>query len=380
MKILHIITGLNNGGAEAILFRNVVYDQKNTHIIISLMDLGYFGEPMKKAGISVYVLNIHRGKLSFKGLIELYRLIKEIRPDIIQTWMYHADLLGSVIAKICGVKSIVWGVHHSNLSPRLNKLTTRIVALVCARLSFWIPNKIICCSESAAKEHIRLGYKSNKIVIVSNGVDISLFKPDALLRQKIRKDLKIRTEEVLLGMVARWDSLKDHANLITALGLLSKIEIKQWKCILVGPGITEKNNDLVELLIKNNILDCVQLLDARSDIPSIMNALDIHVLPSSGESFGNVTIEAMACGVPAIVTNVGSGELIVGKTGWVVPSSNAKELLDAILLAIGEMDNSDSWAIRQSACRAKVIQQFSIEHMVNNYCKVWKSVLMTSES
>src|SRR5690554_6161754 len=108
MHITHIITGLNNGGAEAVLFRICTNDTKANHAVISLMDMGKYGFLLQEQGIEVYCLNMPSGRVSFSGLYKLYRLLKKLKSDVVQTWMYHADLIGGVVAKAAGIKSIYW--------------------------------------------------------------------------------------------------------------------------------------------------------------------------------------------------------------------------------------------------------------------------------
>jgi glycosyltransferase involved in cell wall biosynthesis len=121
--------------------------------------------------------------------------------------------------------------------------------------------------------------------------------------------------------------------------------------------------------VKNNVL----LLGERNDIPSVMNALDIHVLCSLGEAFPNVLAEAMACGTPCVTTDVGDAAIIVGDTGWIVPPSSSKLLANAISEAITEMQNAEKWGMRRSMCRDRVALNFSLERMVDNYHNVWRS-------
>lgn len=368
---MHVITGLDNGGAEAVLYRLIKDDKADNHHIISLLDLGYYGDRLMAAGISVKTLNMPRGQITLRGLCKLFSLIHRIKPDVVQTWMYHADLIGGLCSRIAGIRKVIWGVHNSNLDPDKFKLSTRIVARLCALTSSIIPFEIICCSETAKCFHSEFGYNNNKMIIISNGINLNEFKPNDFLRDKIRSELSIDPPAVLIGMVGRWDSIKDHANLIAALGKLMLVNTKPWYCILVGSGMTEENSELVHLLDKHNVTDRIKLLGPRIDIPAVMNALDLHVLSSSGEAFGNVTVEAMACGVPAIVTSVGAGEFIVKDTGWIVPPSNAVALVGAICLALCEMENKDKWTVRQTACRNRVEENFSLECMINAYKAVW---------
>jgi glycosyltransferase involved in cell wall biosynthesis len=298
LKVLHIITGLNNGGGQAVLYRLTTADRENTHQIISLMDSGLYGDHLNAMGIPVYSLNMSRGLVFFKGLLKLYRLIRSINPDVVQTWMYHADLAGGVVARLAGQRAVVWGIRNCNLDPEKTSCSTRWTAQLCARFSRLVPCKIVSCSEQAVGFHADLGFDQSKVVVISNGYDLTRLTLDPATRFRLRAEWGIDSNTVLLGMIARWDPLKDHANLFAALARFQAQSAMHWRCVLVGSDMTDSNAQLVNLLEQYGVRHRVQLLGLRSDVPAVMNALDLHVLSSVGEAFPNVVAEAMACGTP----------------------------------------------------------------------------------
>ncbi|MEI6333195.1 MAG: glycosyltransferase [Methylococcaceae bacterium] len=380
MNVLHIITGLNNGGAEAVLFRLVTADKFNTHHIISLIDFGVYGEQLTAEGISVYCLGMPRGRITLSGLVRLYNLIRQIKPEIVQTWMYHADLIGGLISRLAGVQAIVWGIRNSNLDIQKTALSTRLVARLCALISGIVPVKIISCSQVAAKVHIELSYARNKMVVIPNGYNIEQFSPNVESRDNLRRDLGVKKSEVLMGMVARWDPQKDHANFISALSLLDNMGFLSWKCVFVGPNMDPSNAQLKDLLKQFGVYDRVKLLGPHSNIPVIMKALDIHVLSSSyGEAFPNVVAEAMGCGVPCVVTDVGDARMIVDDTGWCVSPGNSIALADALKEAMRALSEGD-WSERSLQCRQRIAKHFSIERMVENYTAVWENVAISKST
>lgn len=370
MKILHVITGLNDGGAESALYRLCKHDQLNSHIVVSMMDQGKYGPMLQEMGVRVVCLCMPQGRVTLNGLFQLWRSIRESRPDAVQTWLYHADLIGGLVARLAGVVNVFWGVHHSNLSPGTVKATTIVVAKICSMVSSWIPKKIVCCSQSAVETHVELGYPREKFRVVPNGYDLSDFKPNLIARGAVRTSLKIDPRVALLGMVARYDIQKDHGNLFSALRLLKENRI-EVHCLLVGAGMDEKNQPLNEKLREENIVDMVTLLGRRDDIPAVMNALDIHVLSSLGEAFPNVLSEAMACGTPCVATDVGDSALIVGSTGWIVPPKNEIALSDAISVALDARCSEADWLLRQRAARLRVKEKFSIDRVAALYNSVW---------
>jgi glycosyltransferase involved in cell wall biosynthesis len=373
-KIVHIITGLNDGGAEAVLYRLCKYDTTNTHVVISMMDQGKYGPLLCDCGIDVHCLGMPRRKLKLKGLYRLRKHLKKERPDVIQTWMYHGDLVGGVIARISGYKSICWGIRHSTLEEGKSARSTILVAKLCSLLSRVVPAKIICCSQKAAEVHQQLGYRENKIVVIPNGYDLDQFSPDQEARQRLRTEWGISDDLPLLGMVARYDPQKDHVNLIKALGMLKKSG-KEFRCVLVGTGMDLSNSELVALIEGEDIEDRVLLLGRRHDIQEVMNAIDLHILSSSyGEAFPNVLAEAMACGTPCITTDVGDAALIVGETGWVVPPKNPEALLQTIAEALDEWQKPGKWDERKIAARERINDNFRIQNILETYVREWQDV------
>ena len=370
MKIVHIITGLSNGGAEAVLFRLATCDRINSHQIISLMSKGVYGERLISSGIHVYTLNMSRGRISVSGLIKLYRLLKLIRPDVVQTWMYHADLIGGVMARLAGVRGVSWGIRGP-FNRQLTSLQTNITIRLCAFLSKWIPSSVVSNSNHAAEVHQKVGYASSKLVCIPNGYSFDNFRPDNNGGNDLRREIGLSPNTILIGMVARFDPYKDHENLFAALSIVSS---KQHKicCVLVGDEMVTDNESLSSLIEKYGLCDLIKLLGPRADVPKIMAGLDLHLLSSRAESFPNVLAEAMACGTPCVTTDVGDAALIVGAAGWVVPHSDPDHMAAAIGDALIEMNNLSKWDARKEACRKRVIDNYTLEGMIMAYNKVWE--------
>lgn len=370
-KITHIITGLNNGGAEAVLFRLCVNDLDNQHIVISLMDLGKYGPLLLDKGIDVHCLNMPQGKVTLKGLIKLYKLLKKLKPDVVQTWMYHADLIGGVVARLVGIKNIYWNIRHSTLEKGLSSKSTIYVAKCCAIFSHFIPKSIICCASNAVLVHAELGYSKKKMNVIGNGYELDQLFINEELGNAVKEEFSLFNVPVILGMVGRYDPQKDHLNLLNSLSILKKKGVN-FKCLLVGKDLNNRNSVLNSQINELCLTDSIVLLDQRSDIPSVMNALDIHILSSSfGEAFPNVLAEAMACGTPCVTTDVGDAALIVGGTGWVVPPRKSEELAASIQLAINEGFDTVAWQTQKLEARQRVVEKFSIENMIDSYKAVW---------
>lgn len=374
MKIVHIITGLNNGGAEGVLYRLVTNDKSNEHIVISLMDGGEYGPLLEEKNIKAYYLKLSRGKISLSPLFDLKNIIENESPDIIQTWMSHADLVGGIVAKVLGYKNIVWNIRHSNLTFRMSNIKTNAVVLTSMAMSRHIPKKIICCSSKTYQDYGGHGYPKDKMTVINNGYEFNKFNSDIKLRDNVRTELAIGEDVNLLGMVARYDPNKNHNGLLYSLRLV-KERNDNFKFVLVGRDLNDDNeiikNKIKRLGLESNII----LLDQRSDIPSIMNALDIHVLSSiSGEGFPNVLAEAMACGTLCIATDVGDSKVIVDDFGWVVQPDNNEQLAESILEALQLRKDPVRWSKMQALAKEHIVNNFSLSLMIDSYNQLWNSI------
>ena len=282
--------------------------------------------------------------------------------------MYHSDLIGGVAARLLGYKRVVWGVRNNELDEHARR--TRAVAKLCALISPFVPRAITCCAVAAIDHHHRLGYRGSWCVI-PNGYSIKDFDISDDSRQRVRSELGV-DEEFLFGFVARWDPMKDHMTLLRALRMWASKKVKPgFRLVLVGSGCDESNEKLLDMIrdleLKNNVL----LLGQRSNIPAIMNALDLHVLSSKSEAFPNVIAEAMACGTPCLATDVGDAAEIVGNTGWIVPAKSARCLADGIELAYTHLQDVDNRTEMSTICRERIVENYSLERMVTSFKQVW---------
>lgn len=366
-EVVHIITGLNNGGAEGAMFRLCTHPDSPPSMVISLMDEGLYGPKLRDAGVRVDCLNMPKGKVNLRGMVKLVRTLRQAQPKVVQTWMYHADLLGGIAARVAGVKRVSWGIRSTRL-PGAG--TARKVARICSSLSRVIPQSIVCCAEASAQEHVRMGYDGARMTVIGNGFDFERLKQDSESRRSFRSTLGLADDSVVLGFVARFDAQKDHANLLRALGRLAQSR----GCptfLLIGPGMSDDNQSLSDLVDAVGLHGTVRAIGTHSDIPAVMNALDLHVMSSRSEGFPNVLAEAMACGCPCISTDVGAAGLIIGDTGWLVPPQDPEALASAIEQALDEI-GTEKWELRRAAARDRAASRFGIANMVAQYRKVWQ--------
>jgi glycosyltransferase involved in cell wall biosynthesis len=375
MQILHIITGLGDGGAEAVLYRLCKFDNTSKHVVISLQGEQKYGSKLAKINIPVYTLNLQSNRLKLTSFFKLYKLIRHIKPDVVQTWMQHADLIGGVVARLAGIKNIFWGVHSTFLVKDKSSISTILTYKINVFLSHFIPKKIIYCAEEARKAQERNGFAKKKGVVIYNGYDKNSFFQDNFLRSTFRDELSISKNIFLVGFVGRYDPHKDLSNLIGAFSILKQLNFK-FTAVMVGSNLDYQNSNLVNEIESSNVSNCVHLVGIRKDIPSVMNGIDLFVLSSKSEAFPNVLNEAMLCGTPCVTTNVGDAAMIVGNSGWVVESENPHSLANAISNAAEEKSLENSlWENRKNKCRARIIDNFSIEKMTLKYKKEWKDSL-----
>lgn len=375
LHILHVITGLGQGGAESVLYRlATASSQSVTHTVVSLTDGGIYAERLRVAGVDVRTLGMSRGRFSIGGFLTLRRLIKERQPDVVQTWMYHSDLLGGLAARSAGVKAISWGIRNSGAFLEKSSRSARIVLRLCARLSRRIPAAIVCCAQDAAERHKAVGYDGDRMVVINNGYDLARFSPDPLGRERLRKEWDVPADVPLIGCVARWDPLKDHENLLRAIAALeAEDKAGNMRCALIGRGMTADNQALSAIIEQFGLRSRIILVGPRDDIPAVMNALDVHVLSSRAEGFPNVVAEAMACGTPCVVTQVGDAARIVGDAGWVAPAERPGALAGAIGSALAAVAEYGRNTVGEHG-RERVQSEFALDRMVKGYLQVWRKI------
>ncbi len=368
MAVLHVITGLNDGGAEAVLYRLCSMDKQGRHIVVSMMDEGKYGPLLTAAGVELHCLYAERGRISYKSIQKLWRIMRETRPTIVQTWMYHANLIGGLIAFFAGSKRIIWGIRHVHLTREDSKFSTRIIDRASAALSHWIPDGIIANSSKASAAHIERGY-ARKFTLIYNGCDTTAFYPKASVGPRLREELGLRPDIPVIGCVARWTPEKDHATFLRSVAIVNRE--RQLQVVLAGTGCVKGNEALDQIIRHTGTEDFVTLAGPRHDIPDFMNMLDLHVLSSCNEACPNVLMEAMAVGTPSVSTDVGDAAHILGNTGWIVDPGDHHAMARRILDALVERDMPNIWRRREENARSRIVEHFSIDKMIGDYRSVW---------
>lgn len=365
-RILHTITGLNVGGAELLMLRLLAAMDRARFepSVLSLLKPGPVGARAIDLGIPVATVDMTRGLPTPSQALRLWRQAKTAPADIVQGWMYHGSLAGTLAWWRQGRRPrLAWNIRHSlsDLAhePKLTQVIIRAMINLSRR-----PDAIIYCSQAARRQHEAAGFAAEKGVLIANGFDTALFRPDAQARRRVGEIIGATADELLLGVVARVDPMKDHANLLRAAALVG--DGVKVRLVFVGRDATAENTALVTTIQQCGLGEKVSLLGQRDDVPKLMPGLDALVSPSAwGEAFPNAVAEAMASGVPAIVTDVGDSAWIVGDTGLVVPPSNS-EALAAALRRFGSLP-TDSRRDLAARARARVVNDFSMAQMTRNY-------------
>jgi glycosyltransferase involved in cell wall biosynthesis len=366
MHILHIIVGLNRAGAELMLNRLVIQMRTMPNIIqsvISLTDLGVLGADMRRKGINIYSLDIDGALNVPRKIIKLIRFIKEIKPDVVQTWMYHADLIGGVAARLAGVTTIFWGIRSVSIPQGAISFTYWLIRL-CSICSRFIPLEIICCANSARDAHLKMGYDEKKITVIPNGYDFTDFRRTLHARIELRRELGFREDETVIGVVGRFDPQKDYRNFIASAFYLKKTT-KDLKFLMIGKGNDGKNKVLLNWLDDFNLRGDFKLVGEQSNMPLYFSVMDIFCLSSKCEAFPNVVAEAMAMSLPCVVTNVGDAGAILSNYDYVVPAGNPIALAER-LNAICSLDSETRISIGNR--NAKIVKErYSIGKIAELY-------------
>jgi len=381
--VTHIITDITTGGAEIMLLKLLSHIDRERFAsrVISLTNGGPIGERLEGLGIPVQALGMNNPlfvgmRPGFPDPGAVLRLAGWLRgnpPDLVQTWMYHADLVGGIAARLAGRAPVIWGIRNSNLDVLHSRRSTRWTMKVCALLSKKIPARIVSCSETARRIHVNLGYAADRMLVIPNGFDLDLFRPDPQGRASLRQELGLSPEARLVGLVARFDPQKDHQTFIQAAAEVSA-RYTGVEFLLCGDGITWANAKLAGWIEERGLRDCFHLLGRREDIPRLSAALDVVCSSSAyGEAFPNVLGEAMACGVPCVATDVGDSAYIIGNTGKVVPPNDPQALAGAVVELL-ELPANRRHELGEDA-RRRMQQNFDIRAVVNRYEQLYNSLL-----
>lgn len=326
--ILHVITCLDVGGAEMALYRLIREFQGSeyTHTVVSLIPGGGMYRRFVEAGIGLVVLDVRRAPLSH--MLRLVETIRTLRPDIVQTWMYHADFLGGLAARVAGNRNVIWGIRTTDVDGGCAP-TTATLRRACAALSRWIPRSIVCVAEAARRSHAIIGYDQDRMVVVANGFDLTALRASIAQRDSLRAACGFGPDDIVLGTLGRFNLDKDHANFVQAAGRLAGHH-PRLRFLMVGKDLLPNNQALMHWIRATGQQERFVLLGERSDAAVCLAAMDIFCLSSRTEAFPNVVGEAMAMGLPCVATDVGDVGILMADTGVIVPKADPEALASGV--------------------------------------------------
>lgn len=378
MRVAHVITGLLVGGAETALARLLAAQSRAAFpaLVISLLPEGPMAAPIRASGVEVVSLGMARGVPSLAGLLRMRRALAAFRPDLVQGWMYHGNLAALLGARSAGLRvPVLWNIRQSLADLSREPRGTRLVIQAGARLAGGV-RRVIYNSNVARAQHEPMGYHRSPGVVIPNGFDTTRLVPSAEARRALREELGLGPEALVVGMVNRLHPMKGHGTFLEAARLVRDAGVPAT-FVAAGRGVTGRAPELAAVVARLGLAGEVRLLGERDDAPKLFAGFDVACMASGwGEGFPNVVAEAMACGTPCVVTDVGDAAVIVGDPRLVVPPGDAR----ALALAIRRLLESppDSRQAEGGKARARVIEHFSLERCTTAYQRLYHRMVTSS--
>jgi glycosyltransferase involved in cell wall biosynthesis len=376
MKLFHVIVALHPpGGAELMMARLALHQrdyQGMEPVVVALGETGPLGERLVSAGIEVRSLGLRGVAGIVPAVLRLSRMIAREKPAVVQTWMYHADLVGGLAARLAGHRAILWGIRNTDVFQGAGVSgSLGAVVRLCARLSSRVPSAIVCVAEAARASHIRMGYAPGKMVVVPNGFAVPDV-PDPAARAAARAALGIPAEALVVGSVGRFNPYKDQHSFVRAMGEVAAA-LPRARFVLAGREIGPENALLAEWIAESGHAERFLLLGHQGDIGRCFAAMDIFCLHSKSEGFPNVLAEAMLAGVASVATDVGDARLLAGGWADIVPPQDPPALAAAVL-RLAALDPAPREAYG-AAGRAHVAAAYGLPRVAEAYRGLYRRVL-----
>ncbi|MEW5695828.1 glycosyltransferase family 4 protein [Pseudomonas synxantha] len=378
MKVTHVIVGLNIGGAELMLRRlceSFNSSSEDEHRVISLTDLGEVGALLRAHGVTVDTLGMRGAWDVFSAFNKLVRLLQSTKPDVVQTWMYHADLLGGLAARRVGVKAVIWGIRTTDVSKGGGRATI-IIRRLCAWLSSSVPSVIICAAQASRASHVAVGYSPGKMTVIPNGFDLERLVAQPQERESIRSTQGIDEDDLVIGSLGRYNQVKDHSSFVKAAGLLAA-RFAHVKFLMVGRDVDHANSALMAEIAATGCPDRFVLLGERRDVPACFKAMDIFCLHSVTEGFPNVLGEAMSMALPCVTTDAGDAAFLLGENGFVVPIQDPPALAEA-LAQIAGATAAERTAMGQGAYM-RIVENFTMKCTEHKFRAIYDRLYLNQD-
>lgn len=375
MRIAHVITGLGAGGTPVMLRKVLAAQQSLPGIescVVGLIQDGPIVEQIRALGVPVTSLGMRPGVPDPRALWGLVRTLRAFQPDLIQSWLYHADLMSSLARPWVGKPPVVWNLRHATLDPEHDSRSTIWTAKACAWLSRRSPAHILVNTVSGRRVHAEHGYDDTKMQVVPNGFDLERFRPSTEARAQLRKALGIPADTLLVGLVARFSELKGQSVFIRAMSAVAA-QLPKAQFVLCGTNIAPENATLSQWISESGCRERFHLLGERMDVEWVHAALDLEVSASVSEAFSNSIGESLCCGVPCVVTDVGDSAWLIEKAGRVIPAQDAPAMARACIEILSS-PAAERAALSRCA-RQRMERSFDIHVIARQYHDIWREVL-----
>ena len=373
-RILHCITDLSADGAQRTLLRLAagLVAQGIENIVVTLASAESFRTAFESKGVCVESAGMQRNSLNIPALLRLKSIMSHYRPDILQGWMYHGNL-GAFFAGCGGSRNVpvLWNVRRCLYEQPGEKYLTRGIVKLGGFLSKRAA-KVIYCTGLSAAQHEAIGYCASKTVVIPNGFDTDLFKPDPSAGPALRRLLGIDQDVPLIGIVGRYHPQKDYPTFLAAAAQVKRFRHRA-RFVMVGRNVDAENGALCQLIQDSGLAQDVHLLGERSEVSKIIGGLDILCSSSANEGFSNVVAEAMASGVPCVVTDAGASKEMVDGIGIVVARRDAEGLGEGIRTIL-ELPENERRALGEAG-RMRIVSNYSISKMVSRYEALYRGML-----
>jgi glycosyltransferase involved in cell wall biosynthesis len=357
-RLVFLIRSLDYGGAERHLLTLArALDKERFNVtVLYFYPGGALEAELQASGARMISLG-KRGRWDLTSFSwRLLRHLREIRPHVLHTFLVEPNLLSVLLKPFVPSMRVVWGVRASRVHfENYDRFARFNFRLQCFFSRF--ADLIIFNSDAGRAYHQAEGFPADKSIVIHNGIDTERFKPEREARTRLRAELGVAADDLLIGHVGRLDPMKDHPTLLRAAAIVCR-KREDVRFVCVGGGAALYADELRRLSAELGISAKVIWAGARADMPALYGALDLFVSSSISEGFPNVIGEAMACGVTCVVTDTGDSALIVGETGTVVAPRDASALSEAILSCL----ESGTGATGMRA-RARILENFSVERM-----------------
>ena len=316
------------------------------------------------------MVNLAPRSANFGGALRLLQLLRKTQPDVLQTWLYHSDLVGLIFGRLAGVKKIVWNIRCANTAEIYNKGRNGFVLRLLKSLSDK-PTAVIANSFSGVEHHTKIGYQPKNWYVIPNGFDTTQFIPNPPAHDQLCESLSIHNKSLLVGLVARFDPLKDHDTFLKSAQICAK-SLPDVHFVLVGKGLDSSNTKITEIIKKLHLEDRTHLLGEQMDLAGITSSLDLATCSSIGEGFPNVVGEAMACGVPVVATDVGDTSRLVGDAGLVVAAANPELFANAMIKILTQPRETRS--ALGALGRTIIERDYSIKRITQKYADAYRQL------